>query len=192
MDLDKKREKTKWGRLFPKLWNNLYLGKNLKHKHLDFGCGNGIFDKLIAEKKDIKILAIDSDKLKIKSGRENYANKKIIFTSHLKGKEKFDSISLIRVIHEIRDVKKILSILYSHLNKGGKILIYDFKKSKSKELKKLYNIRSRDISYKEYYRKHNRWTMLEFKKIIESIGFRTIKINSDGKIGFFYIGIKNS
>ena len=89
----------------------------------------------------------------------------------------------INLIHELKK-------FYKHLNKNGVIIIYDFRKRSRKKFKKWFNQRNYLNSFEEEYLEHNQWTIKKFRKICESIGFKTIQAKSSGEFSFIYIGKK--
>lgn len=172
-------------------YKNLEMKNYLGKRHLDFGCGRGEFLRFIAgkfPKRQFVGIEIDKEKLKIARNKNNRKNIQYRLSSKITGK--FDLITMIFVPHEIKNLKKILKSIYNHLEDEGKILVYDFKKSNKKAFKRLYNKKPQKISFKEFYEKHNTWTLPEFENIMKSIGFKTIKLRKDKEPFFVYVGEK--
>lgn len=191
------REK-KWNKIFPKIGSALDLKRNLSKtkKHLDFGCGDAIFTKILAERHpNIKVCGIDLDKDKIKIAKNRFVLKNLYLKCSKKISGKYDSITVTFTLHEIKNIKKILRELYKHLNKNGKILIYDFRKRDKQKFRQLVKNKSffssaEERSFKEMYLWHNRWTIKEFKQLMEGLGFKTLKIKPSREFWLAYVGTK--
>jgi len=178
-----------WNEEFNKIKDVLELDKYVGRRHLDFGCGYGYFAKLLSEKYNRKVLGFDIDRDKIEMGKERYGvNENYTLSSHLDSK--YDSVTAIRVLHEVPDIDKTLKLIYEHLNKGGRILIYDFRKISKEEFRKIHESWPHKRSFEEEYEEHNKWSLDEFKKMMEKVGFKTIKAKEVGKCELVYIGEK--
>ena len=168
-----------------------YIGKI----HLDFGCGLGTFAYLVAKNNpDKTVCGFDINKDKIKIGKKHYKLKNLYLKATDKITGKSDSISLFFVVHHLKDIEKYLREFYKHLNPGGKIMIYDFRKVSKPKFIKWYK-KKKEIgeytgSFEKSYREHNKYTPEEFISIAEKIGFETTNCEKAGNYWFVYIGKK--
>lgn len=188
-----KRIEKDMNKLVIDLDKNLNLKKELSQSenHLDFGCGYGIFTFMFSKHfPKLNILGTDINKGTIDIAKKMYSSRKLKFSTKLGGK--FDSITVVHVLHEIKgDLNKNLEKIYSMLNKDGKIIIKDYKKTSKKEFRKLFEKKkSWGNGFEEEYAEHNRWTISEFKKIMEDAGFKTLKIKTYKKYWLMYLGKK--
>jgi hypothetical protein len=69
-------------------------------------------------------------------------------------------------------------------------MIYDFRKTSKAKYREWYDKGKREHCFEEEYQKHNRWTVVEFKGMCESVGFETLKVERHGNYWLFYIGKK--
>lgn len=158
---------------------------------MDFGCGLGIFTKILAEKfPKISFAGIDIDKARIKTAKQRYKKKNLKFKCSKKITGKYDSASSIFVLHEIKNANKSLREIYKSLNKNGKLLIYDFKTASKKDFRILYKKGTFDGSFEEEFKEHNRWTLKEFEEMCKKAGFKTIEIFPVDKHWLAYVGEK--
>jgi len=178
---------------FKKIDKCLDFKKFLKNKsiHLDFGCGHGMFSYLIAEKYPINVVGVDKDIARINCAKRRTL-KNLNYLCSCSISSMYDSVSVIFVLHEIKNFEKILCEVYNHLNVGGRVFVYDFRKVSKKEFKKIYRADNihREADFEEEYAEHNRFIPNEFVKICEYIGFKTLKLKKSGGFWFLYIGEK--
>jgi len=99
-------------------------------------------------------------------------------------------MTAILTLHEISNANKTLKELYNHLNRGGKIMIYEFGKTSKAKYIEWFEKGSPNRDFEEEYTKHNRWTLKELEQICEKSGFKTIKIESVEDFWLSYIGRK--
>jgi cyclopropane fatty-acyl-phospholipid synthase-like methyltransferase len=180
-------------KLLTKLEKGLSLNKKLAQskRHLDFGCGWGFFTKFFAQVyPNIQVDGLDQDYYKIENAKTYRTLSNINYIWSEKIQEDYDSISVIKVLHEIKDVEAILTELNKHLITGGKIIIYDFRKASKEDFKKLYKQGGFSGTFEEEYEEHNKWTPKQFKELMEKADFKTIKIKTDGKHYLMYAGEK--
>lgn len=188
-----------------KKWNNKYFGKHnfkdrlasyIKKTHLDFGCGFGTLPYLLAKDyPNTKITGIDINCDEISLGKHEYKLKNLKLGCTDKITEKFDSISSFHVIHHLKDKSEsYLKEFYKHLNPGGIVIIFDFRKVSRKEFEYWYDKKKKIGEYKDdfetSYKEHNRWTVEEFKDMMENISFKTIKSRKAADYWLWYVGKK--
>lgn len=189
-----------------KKWNNKYFGKhnfkkifspylNKNGKHLDFGCGFGNFCYFLAKDyPELEVFGIDKKENQIKYGKENFQLNNIHLSSNPELPEELDSISLITVLHELKDQQNQLTLFYEALKENGFILIYDFRRVSEEEFKEWYDkkkvIGEYQNSFEEEYTLHNKWNPKRFSEFMESIGFEEVILKNAGKFWFWYIGKK--
>ena len=186
----------KWKRNFPKLARVFNFKKNLKksRKHLDFGCGFGNFAAILARKYlKIKVYGIDMDKERINAGGKRYRLKNLSFKSGRKTQGKYDTITAIHVIHEMRNPEGKIKEFSRHLNKKGKLFVLEFKKSTRKLFKKHFDKDPywRGQNFEGEYKEHNRWNLKEFENLCRKAGFKNLKLKKFNDIRLIYIGEKN-
>jgi ubiquinone/menaquinone biosynthesis C-methylase UbiE len=186
-----------------KLWKRRFFtydkifdfNKNIGKRHLDFGCGIGTFAKMLAEKySESFIMGMDIDEQKIEIAKKIYTKFNLKFKCLRKAEEKFDSITVILVLHEIGDlgaVEGVLKNLYDSLKAEGRIMIYEFRKRSRDKYIEWYKRGKQKEDFEKEYKKHNRWTVKEFKEICEKVGFKTIKLKAIGDFWLAYIGEKS-
>ena len=98
---------------------------DLNNKHiLDIGCGDGSIDNLIVSTwKNINLLAIDSDDNMIAYTRENYVYENLDFqvmrAEAITVSNQFDIILSMSCLHWVKDQHRVLSSVYSLLEKDG-------------------------------------------------------------------------
>jgi ubiquinone/menaquinone biosynthesis C-methylase UbiE len=165
--------------------------KNSK-KHLDFGCGYGNKTFFFAKKfPKIKVDALDPDKERIKVAKEKYSRKNCSFINSRIISKKYDSISALYVLHEVKNVKKNLKMIFNALKNGGILIVHDFKKNSKKKFRELYRKNKNfEGTFEEEYKEHNKWSMEEFEKMMKSVGFQTLKFKKDRGYWLMYIGQK--
>jgi len=122
-----------WEKLLPYL-----QGKSLKV--LDVGCGNGRFGKFLKENiKNIDYIGIDNNEYLLKQAKKNVAGSKLIKQDVLQawrlGKEKFDLVVMIGLLHHIPGFEnrvKILRKAKDSLKENGLIIltVWQFNKLK--------------------------------------------------------------
>lgn len=189
-----------------KKWINRYFGKHnfkgiispflkSRGKYLDFGCGFGNLLFLLAkENPSSDFYGVDSDKNKIKIGRENFNLKNISLKSSLQIPHSLDTVSMINVLHELEDPESILKKIFVKMNSGGHILIYDFRKVSRNEFRGWYDKKALIGEYcsdfEEEYLIHNKWCLKEFIKMMSFLGFEEVFHKKAGDYWFWYIGKK--
>jgi ubiquinone/menaquinone biosynthesis C-methylase UbiE len=177
-------------KLFNKLNKKLNLKNYLGEEIMDFGCGGGEITYFISKTYPKKnIIGFDINKEAIKESKLNYKNKNLFYTPSF-SKKRFDCILAIKSLHETDNLKKELRNIYKLLKKEGRIIIYEFRKCSKDKLREKYNSKKRDISFKEFYKKHYRWSLEEFKDLLEETGFKTLFIKKDSSCYLSYGGIK--
>ena len=175
-------ERKFYERNFKKLIEKLDLTSDLNI--LDYGCGTGGFASLLAEhNSSLKIKAVDSNPEAIKLGKKYYSHLPNLNFEVLNyiPEGNYDLIFYNLVLHELNnsgDVKTINNFLqkaYNFLKQGGKISIFDNRKIPKKDFEKLY-IRNKSPNKKnlmEEYLEHNKYTLKDWKDMVEKSGFIT-------------------
>jgi 2-polyprenyl-3-methyl-5-hydroxy-6-metoxy-1,4-benzoquinol methylase len=185
-------EKEKnWKKNFPVVYKSINFSKYLKNsqKHLDFGCGFGIFTYLLAKKHPKTLFyGTDIDKEMIKVAKKKYHLKNLLFDPNLASG--FDSISCIYVLHHVTNQKSTLKKLIRKLNNKGLIFILEFKKTPINGFSMIYDKNNPTMSFEEYYRIHNKWTKEQFEQICKDTGLKTLLLKDYGDFWFIYIGEK--
>jgi|TARA_Y100000310_G_scaffold327089_1_gene392913 SAM-dependent methyltransferase len=97
-----------------------FLGNVKGKKILDFGCGTGIYAKLLT-KKGAKVKGFDISPKMIKIAKEENPNLDLIVGSGYKipFKEKFDVVIAPLVLHYLKDWNKVFKQVRKVLNKNG-------------------------------------------------------------------------
>jgi ubiquinone/menaquinone biosynthesis C-methylase UbiE len=186
-----REEEIKWKANFAQVYDALDFHTHLESskKHLDFGCGVGIFPYSLAKiHPNIFFYAIDKDEELIAYAKEKYALPNLYFEIAPK-EQRYSSVSAIFVLHHIKDYKTTLQNINRMLPKGGLLLVMEFKKTPKEKFRKYHD----DLDTKEfdkYYRTHNRWTKKQFESACKSAGFETISIDDFGEFLFSYVGEK--
>jgi len=189
---------------YKKMYGNLVKGLNLSKgiSVLDYGAGTGGFASFLAEDNpQIKVIAVDSDSEAIKLGEQHYkhlSNLEFIISETIP-KGNYDLIFKNLVLHELNgkgDKKIIASFLkdaYNSLNKGGLISVLDNRKVSKKDFKPIYeqNQSPKKGIFEEEYEEHNRYTMKDWKNMLEKSGFYTKKHAKLFPNLFNYRGEKN-
>ena len=183
-------------------WKTKYLNKGFKKilskhvskKHLDFGCGYGALPFLLAKDfPKLKVVGIDIDKDQIKIGKQRYKRKNLQLKCTDKITGKFDSISSFFSIHHLK--AKDLKEFHKHLNPGGKLIIFDFRKVPKSKFKEWYEkkkiIGEYKDSFEKSYKEHSRWSVEEFSNLMQDIGFKTLKAEKAAKYWLWYVGKKH-
>jgi 2-polyprenyl-3-methyl-5-hydroxy-6-metoxy-1,4-benzoquinol methylase len=179
-----------WKRNFPGFYRYTEFSKFIKDskKHLDFGCGFGILPYLLAKQNPKKqFYGVDIDKELLSIAKKKYRLPNLSFD--INQSTKYDSVSIVYVLHHIENVERILIRILKKLNKKGKVIILEFKKRSKKKFLELYE-NSTDSSFEEYYSVHNRWTKKEFQKMCEDVGIKTLSVKDFGDFWFVYVGEK--
>jgi cyclopropane fatty-acyl-phospholipid synthase-like methyltransferase len=183
-----------WRKRFPEFDKLFDFKKNLYKSHLDLGCGFGAFLKILADKyPNVKFYGLDVDKDEIVLGKKLYNNKNL-FLDRLKtlsGWEKYDTISVFFVLHEIEGkAGKMIRQIRESLNFDGRIFIYDFRTTSKEEFRKFYdkNTDPNKSSFEDEYEEHNKWDLREFEHMMRKSGFRTIMLTPVGDYFLAYIG----
>jgi ubiquinone/menaquinone biosynthesis C-methylase UbiE len=163
------------------------LPRNFKDKTvMDIGCGEGRWDRFMAQ-KGARVIGIDSSKKMIEIGkmRSEKFNDSIQllvadFSDLIDSKEKFDFVFSCYVFNNISNLKKIFQVLYKILKDNGELLIAT----------KLLNFdNSKNEIFKNYFlpiKLKNKYTMYvsgnEFEDYIEISGQEGLElIESDLK-----------
>jgi len=176
---------------FDKLFN---FKKNLYKSHLDLGCGFGAFLKILADKyPNVKFYGLDVDKDEIVLGKKLYNNKNLVLDrlKTLSGGEKYDTISVFFVLHEVEGkANKMIRQIRESLNVDGRIFIYDFRRVSKEEFRKKYDEDEihQQNNFEDEYEEHNKWDLREFEHMMRKSGFRTIMIAPVGDYFLAYIG----
>lgn len=168
---------------------------------IDYGTGTGGFASLLAENyPHLKIKAVDSNPEAIELARKHYSH-----LSNLKFKVakevpegKYDWIFYNLVLHELNgtgDPKTInlhLKRAYKNLNPGGNVSILDNQKIPKTNYQKLWekNKDPRKKSFEEEYLEHNRYTMIDWKRMLEKAGLNTERHKPIQPNLFIYRGVK--
>lgn len=172
-------------------FDKLFGFGSLKGSHLDFGSGLGFFVKMLAAKNPgLNVFGEDIDSEAVEFSKKNYKLSNLGFA--VKNNKKYNSISLFFVIHEINDAKDKLKELYSQLNDGGILIIYDFRKVNMNKFKENYRMNKDPgkLGFDEEYREHNRWSMKQFEEMCLDAGFKTKLLKTDGDFWLVYKGEK--
>ena len=171
---------------YKKMYGSLIEGLDLSKpiSVLDYGSGTGGFASLLAEyNPQIKVTAVDSNSEAVKLGKEHYQhlpNLEFIVSEKIP-KQNYDLIFKNLVLHELNgkgDKKTINSFLkkaYKQLNQNGLISVLDNRKISEKEFEPIYekNRSPKKGTFEEEYLEHNRYTMQDWKNILEKVGFGT-------------------
>lgn len=177
-----KGERESYKEKYSTLIKKLDLSKPLHI--LDYGSSTGGFASLLAEyNPNIKVTAVDSNEEAIKLGRENYkhlSNLEFIVAEEIP-KQNYDLIFNNLVLHELngkgdkKTIKSFLRKAYNSLNNGGLISVLDNRKVSEEEFKPIYekNRSPKKGTFEEEYLEHNRYTMEDWKEILEGVGFNT-------------------
>jgi len=184
-----------WKKKYPEFDKIFDFSRNIGNRHLDFGCCFGAFLNIVADKFPKKeFYGVDFDKNELVIGKKIYNNKNLHFCNfrNIYGKEKFDSVSFFFVLHEVEDVFRLLRQIKEMLNKGGKIMVYDFRRVSKEKFRKKYDEDKihQENSFEEEYEEHNRWITDEFEELMQRIGFKTINISPEGDYYLSYHGEK--
>jgi cyclopropane fatty-acyl-phospholipid synthase-like methyltransferase len=187
-------------------WKSRYFNQDFKRKlkpyisksrkHLDFGCGYGFLIFLLArDYPTTEFYGVDFDDKSIKLGKKKYhrENLHLICTDKLAGK--FDSISAFFLVHHLKKMTdKYLKGFHDHLNRGGKIIIFDFRKVSRLKYKKWYDKKKNTGEYTDDFEKsfewHCRWSVKQFSSMMEKNGFKTLEAEDVDDFWFFYAGEK--
>ena len=183
----------RWAKRFQVVEDILDLSANIQDskKHLDSGCGFGTFAKILAEKyPSMQVYGIDIDEKKIQMGRSRYSlpNLHLIHSERIVGK--YDSITSLLALHETANVKQTLNALYEHLEKHGRMMIYEFRRTSKAKYREWFMKGRPGRSFEEEYRKHNRWSVKEFEQMCEEAGLKTLALGPVGDRNLLYIGKK--
>jgi 2-polyprenyl-3-methyl-5-hydroxy-6-metoxy-1,4-benzoquinol methylase len=187
------RVEKNWEKRFQSFQHMFNFEENIhdSERHLDFGCCFGTFAKILAERcPNVQVYGIDSDieKIQIGNKRYNLPNLHLMHLDKITGK--YDSITSFFVLHEIPDVKGTLIDLYEHLEKDGRIMIYEFRRTGKVKYREWFVKGRPGRSFEEEYRKHNRWSVKEFGQICKDVGFKTSDLRTIGERWLLYIGKK--
>lgn len=192
-------ERKFYEKYFDELTKGLNLNSNLTI--LDYGSGTGGFASLLAEyNPNLKIKAIDLNPEAIKLAKEHY--------SHLHNLEfeisneipqgSYDIIFYNLVLHELNGkgneeiINSFLRKAHEHLKQNGKIFILDTRKISKKDFKEIYakNKHPHKGTFDEEYLEHNRFTLKDWRNMIESAGFKTENQKELQPNFFKYLGEK--
>jgi ubiquinone/menaquinone biosynthesis C-methylase UbiE len=192
-------ERKFYKKYFEELTKKLNLDSNLII--LDYGASTGGFSSLLAEyNPHLKIKAVDSNSEAIKLAKEHYShlsNLKFEVLNEIP-KGNYDLIFYNLVLHELngkgdkQTINYFLKKSYKNLKKGGKIFILDTRKISKKDFKELYknNKNPHKGTFDEEYLEHNRFTLEDWKNMIESAGFETEYQEKLQSNLFKYLGVK--
>lgn len=168
---------------------------------LDYGTGTGGFASLLAEKyPKLNVLAVDSNPQAISLAKENYSHLPNLKFKILRKipKGRFDLIFFNLVLHELngKEDKKIISFYlneaYKRIKSGGKISVLDNRRVSKQNFMKVYdkNKSPNKQSFEEEYEEHNKYTMKDWKEILEKAGFKTEYRKKISPNLWIYHGIK--
>jgi ubiquinone/menaquinone biosynthesis C-methylase UbiE len=186
-----KESEERWKNQFLTVHKHLNFAKYIKNskKHLDFGCGFGVFTYRLAKKHPkTMFFGTDIDKKMLSYAKEKYVLKNLSFKPDKNAK--YDSMSFIYVLHHIEYTQIELRKILKSLNKKGKVFILEFKETKEKKFQGLYNSGHHDQTFKEYYNIHNRWSKKEFEQMCKDLGLKTLLLKDYGDYWFVYVGDK--
>ncbi len=192
-------ERKFYEKYFGELTEKLNLGSNLSI--LDYGTGTGGFASLLAEyNPHLKIKAVDSNPEAIKLAKEYYSHLSNLEFEVLNEvpKGNYDMIFYNLVLHELNEkgeeqlIDSFLKESYKNLKQDGKISILDNRKISKKDFKKIYeqNKNPHKGTFDEEYLEHNRFTIEDWKNMIESVGFETEHQEKLQPNFFKYLGVK--
>ncbi|MCM3757664.1 class I SAM-dependent methyltransferase [Sporosarcina aquimarina] len=135
---------------------------------IDYGSGTGLISLELSQVVD-SILLIDSSKqmLEIAEGKisqKGIPNATVLYSDFTKETPELnaDIVVVSLVLLHIPDTKKILTELFSILNKDGKLIIVDFDKNEQIDHPKV----------------HNGFSHEELKNILKEVGFKTAEIRT--------------
>ena len=163
--------------------------KNRKGKVLDLGCGSG---RNLTKNKNQEFYCVDFSKEMIKFAKENAKMKKIKCKFYVSSSENlpfkgnfFDAAIYIAALHCIpfeKGRKKSLEELFRVLKKSSETLITVWSKN---HIRLVNHPKDSTISWKKNSEELQRYYYLydkeELKELLESVGFRIVAINDDGK-----------
>ncbi len=192
-------ERKFYEKYFGELTENLNLDADLNV--LDYGSGTGSFASLLAEyNPHLKIKAIDSNPEAIKLAKEHYSHlSNLEFgVSNKVPKGNYDIIFYNLVLHELNNkgdkqiIDSFLKKSYKNLKQGGKISILDNRKISKENFKGIYNQNKNPYkgTFEEEYLEHNKFTLYDWKNMIESSGFETEYQEKLQPNLFKYLGVK--
>ncbi|KAB8135735.1 class I SAM-dependent methyltransferase [Gracilibacillus oryzae] len=135
---------------------------------LDYGCGTGLVSLELADLVDSLLLVDSSEQMlevaKAKIARQKINNADVLYADFTQEAPeiKSDIIIMSLVLLHIPDTNKILQMLYSILNNGGKLIIIDFDKNDK-------------ISHPKV---HNGFSQEELTKSLAEAGFQSTEIKT--------------
>ncbi len=172
------------------------LGQVKNKKILDFGCGTGIYSKLLAKNKaKVKGFDISKEMLKIAKNENPKLDLRIGSGYKFPFKEKFDIVLASLVVHYLRDWDKMFKEVSKVLNKGG-LFIFSTGNPVA-EARKRINIGNKKISILDNYfnegKIYGSWKDNKGKKMKMSSYHKTYDtiINTIIKNGFEIVGYKD-
>ncbi|MBT3985201.1 class I SAM-dependent methyltransferase [archaeon] len=184
-----------WAENFGPIARLLQFSKHLKNsrRHLDFGCGTGIFLRHLAEAyPDKEFIGFDIDEEKLAAARSRYSLPNITFTNQLEGT--YDSVSLMYVIHDIEEhPERVLAQISDHMDPKSlenMFLVLEFKRTTEKRFRPFYETERVEEPFETYYARHNRWTEQEFEVHCKAVGFETLTLELYKDFWFGYVGKK--
>lgn len=183
-----------WGNEGDKIARALNIDDNLKgvRSFLDYGCGAGAFSRIVAKKfPEIKILAVDMDKRNIYFAKDICNNpKNIEFVCEERINGTFDSVGLMRILHDQKQPNTFLKDIKIHLGNRGILLIADYKKISFEDFLKVESIqRFPDYIKKGIYDEHCcGFSTDDVRQIAETLGFETMTSTDCGELMLAYVG----
>lgn len=157
-----------------------------KPKTLEVGCGTARYGPVL-KRHNHNYYGVDISAKMLKEGKKKDPRMKLakMDAENLSFPDNtFDNVFYVRVFRVLPNSLKAVKEAHRVLKKGGRILI--IYESKNYWLQRIHHF----ITKKFFGNPCNYFSNEELKNLLESVGFRVIKIDSVLNVGFYYL-IKN-